>query len=123
MYDVYPRGYNHWGSQDIQRGGGGQSERAKRPSGQRVCVCVCVCVWGGGSPINLFNSPINEGGGVAYCALLSYAKDSGVARIFQRGSKRGSKETEQGEGVDGRDFFFFVYQNCIFCIIIGFGYV
>ena len=40
---------------------------------------------------------------MAPCALLSYANDSGVARIFQRGSKRRSKETEQGEGVDGRE--------------------
>ena len=42
---------------------------------------------------------------MAHCALLSYANDSGVARIFQRGPKRGSKETEQGEGVDGREMF------------------
>ena len=40
---------------------------------------------------------------MAPCALLSYANDSGVARIFQRGPKRGSKEIEQGEGVDGRE--------------------
>ena len=40
---------------------------------------------------------------MAACALLSYANDSGVAMIFQRGSNRGSKETEQGEGVDGRE--------------------
>ena len=56
---------------------------------------------------NLFYFPINGGGGggMAHCALLSYANDSGVARIFRRGPKRGSKETEQGEGVDGRDIF------------------
>ena len=46
-----------------------------------------------------------RGGGMAHCALLSYANDSGVARIFQRGPKRGRKETEQGEGVDGREMF------------------
>ena len=56
--------------------------------------------------LNLFYSPINGGGGgMAPCALLCYANDSGVARIFQRGPKRGSKATEQGEGVDGREIF------------------
>ena len=28
---------DHWHSQDFPTGGGGQSEGAKRPSGQRVC--------------------------------------------------------------------------------------
>ena len=52
---------------------------------------------------------------MAYCALLSYAKDSGVARIFQRGPKRGSKETEHaGEGVDGREIFFFLCNKIAF---------
>ena len=52
----------------------------------------------------------SRGHRVLPCAL-SYASDSGAARICQRGPKRGSEVTERGEGLgggspsDGRDIF------------------
>ena len=62
--------------------------------------------------------PINAGGGggggLDPCVSLSYASDSGAARICQRGPKRGSEATGRGEGMGGgfspshgREIFFF----------------
>ena len=84
-----PRGHNHWRSQDFSTGRGG-----------------------GG------HSEGSKRGGWPPCALINYANDSGVARIFQRGPKPGSKATEQGEGVESREIFeMLCIQNFIFCTL------
>ena len=70
-------------------------------------------------------TPISGGGGGGAWAIvpLSYASDSGAARICPLGSKLGSEATEQGEGLGGgfpaptvRSFFFlkYVYEYGIF---------
>ena len=119
-----------WCSQDVSSKWG-QSDRA----------CVCVCGGGGGvspSPMvgrfvlimciqvalfgtlkDLLDSPINGGRLHGPLYSLSYASDSGVAMICQRGAKWRSKVTKQGRvwlsPSHGREILKCVYQKSIFC--------
>ena len=57
----------------------------------RMSVSACNLAWNKSSLCELCKD--------YNCVPLSHASDSGVARICQRGSNRGSKTTERGEGV------------------------
>ena len=83
-------GHNHW----RRRGGGGGGKVTQRGTeGVREIFensCIKMIIFLATLNVfffNLFYSPINEGGGgggggMAHFALLSYANDSGVAKIF-----------------------------------------